>query len=136
MNELIPAKYTCDGENVSPPLRFGDIPSGAQSFVLINDDPDAPMGTWVHWVVYNIAPTVTDVPEGMIPAGGAEGKTSFGHPGYGGPCPPAGTHRYIFKLYALDTIVRFAETPTAEELEYAMQGHILARAELVGLYGH
>jgi Raf kinase inhibitor-like YbhB/YbcL family protein len=132
-NSKIPAKYTCDGENVNPPLSFSDIPSNAKSLALIMDDPDAPSGTWVHWIVFNINPKITSVEEGTIPAESKEGITSFGKKGYGGACPPNGTHRYFFKLYALDAVLNLTN-PDKTTLEKEMQGHILDKAELIGLY--
>lgn len=133
-NERIPKKYTCDGENVSPALRFEDVPKEAKSLVLIVDDPDAPAKTWVHWVVYDIDPTTIDAPESATPPAGIEGTTDFGRPGYGGPCPPSGTHRYFFKLYALDSQLLLAPGQGKAMVEQAMEGHILANAELIGLY--
>lgn len=132
----IPSKYTCVGEDVSPPLQFYDVPAGAKSFVLIVDDPDAPGGTWVHWVVYNISPGVKMVDEGSVPTGGAEGKSSFGEMKYGGPCPPSGAHRYFFKLYALDTTLAFEKPEVVDEhaVSEAMAGHVVDEAELVGLF--
>lgn len=132
-NQQIPSKYTCDGENINPPLTFSDIPEGAKSLALINDDPDAPVGTWIHWTVWNIPPQTKEVKENGKPEG-VEGTTSFGKPGYGGPCPPSGTHRYFFKLYALDTILELNTSATKQDLEEAMAGHILAQGELIGLY--
>lgn len=132
--EKIPAKYTCTGEDVSPPLHFEEVPSAAKSLVLIVDDPDAPSpSAWVHWVVYNIDPTVTENLENSVPQGGQQGTSSFGKSEYGGPCPPSGTHRYFFKLYALDMKL---DLPSADKqvLEEKMQGHILDQAELIGLY--
>lgn len=133
-NQPIPAKYTCDGQNVNPPLTFSDIPAEAKSLVLINDDPDAPAGTWVHWTVWNISPTTTQVPENSVPQGAVEGTTSFGKSGYGGPCPPSGTHRYFFKVYALDTTLSLDAKATKQDLEKAMEKHVLAQTELIGLY--
>lgn len=140
-NQPMPAKYTCDGKNVNPPLTFSEIPQEAKSLVLIVDDPDAPMGTWVHWTVWNINPEITGIEENSIPTGAVEGITSFGKPGYGGPCPPAsqrgepsGTHRYFLKLYAVDTNLQLDPKTTKDELEKSIEGHILVRAELVGLY--
>lgn len=133
-NQPIPTKYTCDGQNVNPPLAFSDIPEAAKSLVLINDDPDAPAGTWVHWTVWNISPQTTGIEEDSVPAGSVESVTSFGKPGYGGPCPPSGTHRYFFKLYALDTTLDVDSSTTKQDLEKAMEDHILAQAELIGLY--
>ncbi|MEK7085774.1 MAG: YbhB/YbcL family Raf kinase inhibitor-like protein [Patescibacteria group bacterium] len=133
-NQNIPSKYTCDGENINPPLQFLDIPGNAQSLVLISDDPDAPMGTWVHWTVWNIDPKITEITENSVPLGAVEGTTSFGETGYGGPCPPSGTHRYFFKLYAIDTKLDLSTTTNAQDLEKSLQGHILAKAEIIGLY--
>jgi Raf kinase inhibitor-like YbhB/YbcL family protein len=133
-NKKIPSRYTCDGENVSPPLMIGGIPAGAKSLALIVDDPDAPAGTWVHWLVWNIDPQTTEIAEGSVPQGAMEGKTSFGRGGYGGPCPPQGEHRYFFKLYALDTTLALSPKADKAVLEAAMDGHILKKAELVGLY--
>jgi len=133
-NENIPAKYTCDGDNISPPLTFANVPENTKSLVLINNDPDAPAGTWVHWTVWNIDPTTTEVAENKIPKNGDEGMTSFGFRHYGGPCPPSGTHRYFFKLYALDTSLELDTGSTAVDLETAIDGHILEQTELIGLY--
>lgn len=133
-NGMIPLKYTCDGENLNPPLAFSEIPRGAKSLVLVSDDPDAPAGTWVHWIVYNISPETKELKENNLPAGAGQGITSFGKIGYGGPCPPSGTHRYFFKLYALDTVLQFAASPNKADLEEAMSNHILAYAELIGQY--
>ena len=133
-NQKIPSKYTCDGENLSPPLEISGVPEGAKSMVLIMDDPDATHGLWVHWVLWNISPDTKEIPENSVPAGAAEGMTSFGKPGYGGPCPPSGTHHYYFKLYALDTILDLNKSSEKQELESAIEGHVLGQAELVGLY--
>ena len=133
-NEEIPAKYTCDGEGINPPLKFEKIPKGTQSLALIVDDPDAPMGTWVHWTVWNISSQIREIGEGNVPEGAIEGVTSFGKPGYGGPCPPSGTHRYFFKLYALDSKLSLDQTANKNDLEKAIDRHILAKAELIGLY--
>ena len=132
----IPTAYTCDGANVNPPLAIADVPAGAKSLCLIMDDPDAPMGTWVHWTVWNIDPKTTGIPEHSVPKGSVEGKTSAGESGYGGPCPPppTGTHRYFFKLYALDRTLDLPASPDKAALERAMEGHILGNAELIGLY--
>jgi Raf kinase inhibitor-like YbhB/YbcL family protein len=135
----IPGKYSCDGEDVSPPLRWDDPPEGAQSFALIFDDPDAPAGTWVHWVLYNIPGEARALPE-AVPAevrladGSLHGKNSWRRVDYGGPCPPGGTHRYIFKLYAINTMLDLPAGATKEQLERAMEGHILGQAELMGTY--
>jgi len=133
-NGQIPAAYTCDGENLSPPLTFSGIPEGAQSLALIMDDPDAPSGDWVHWVVYNIDPSARDVPKGTIPLGGMEGVGSDGDSAYGGPCPPSGSHRYFFRLYALDTALELGERPDKAALLRAMEGHILAEDAIMGKY--
>jgi len=133
-NEKIPSKYTCDGENVSPPLQFLDVPENAKSLALIVDDPDAPSKTWVHWVIYNINPDVSEVEEDSVPEGGIEVVTDFGKPGYGGPCPPPGVHRYFFKLYALDSSLDFPQNTTKQMVEEKMKDHIIDQAELIGLY--
>lgn len=133
-NQIIPSKYTCDGENVNPPLKFLDVPETAKSLVLIVDDPDAPRGTFVHWVVFNIDPKTKDIAENSAPAGAMEGMTSFGKAGYGGPCPPSGTHRYFFKLYALDIRLDLDKKATKQDVESVMEGHILDKAEIIGLY--
>ncbi len=136
---MIPKRYTCDGEDISPPLSWSEPPEKTQSFALIMDDPDAPMGTWVHWVIYNIPATARSLPEGVpadgdLPDGSRHGRNSWRRLGYGGPCPPSGTHRYFFKLYALDTVLPLAAGATKEELLKAMEGHIVAQAELMGRY--
>jgi Raf kinase inhibitor-like YbhB/YbcL family protein len=128
---MIPKKFTCDGQNVNPSFRIEGIPEGALSLALIVDDPDAPMGTWVHWVVYNI-PKVSGIEENSVP--GIQGNNDFGKKDYGGPCPPSGTHRYFFKLYALDSKLALKGQVDKKRLEQAMQGHIIQKAELVGLY--
>ncbi len=133
-NQPIPPKYTCDGENVNPPLRFNDVPDVTESLVLIVDDPDAPAGTWVHWVVWNIPPAAHEILENSVPEGAIEGITDFGKPGYGGPCPPSGSHRYFFKLYALDTVLALSSSADVKDVELAMEGHILGEAQLIGLY--
>lgn len=133
-NGYIPLKYTCDGENVNPPLEISGVPAGTQSLVLIMDDPDAPLGTWIHWTLWNINPETKEIKENSVPPGAVEGMTSFGKPGYGGPCPPSGTHRYFFKLYALDTTINLNQQADKKLLEKAMAGHILDKAEIIGLY--
>lgn len=137
--ELIPSKYTCDGVNISPPLDWANPPKGTETFALINDDPDAPIGDWVHWVVFNIPAEVTQLPEAssskhLLPKGTIEGMNDFRKDNYGGPCPPSGTHRYFFKLYALDVLLQLKETATKKQLLDAMKGHILAEAILIGRY--
>ena len=129
--QLIPKKYTCDGEDVNPPLSVGGVPEGTKSLVLVVDDPDAPMGTWVHWIVWNISPTAKIGENTVL---GVEGVNDFGKNSYGGPCPPSGTHRYFFKLYALDTKLSLPSNSRKKDVENAMNGHVLAKGELVGLY--
>lgn len=132
-HQPIPKKYTCDGEDLSPPLQLSDIPSGTKSLALIVDDPDAPRGTFDHWIVWNIPPNTTSLPERF--EGPKQGRNHFGDLRYRGPCPPPGKpHRYFFKVYALDTLVDVAKGSSKEQLEAAMEGHILSRAELVGTY--
>ena len=128
---VIPAKYTCDGEDVNPPLSFEGVPEGTESLVLIVDDPDAPMGTWDHWVVWNI-PSVEKIEENNVP--GTEGLNDFGKHSYGGPCPPSGTHRYYFKVYALDRKLDLPSNSRKRNVEKAMEEHILAKGQIVGLY--
>jgi len=137
--EMIPAKYTCDGVNVSPALSWMNFPKDTKSFALICDDPDAPMGTWVHWVIYDIPVSITQLPENVAPQrelaqGGKQGTNDFRKIGYGGPCPPGGEHRYYFKLYALDRMTDLKSGATKEQLLKAMKGHILAEAQLMGKY--
>jgi len=137
--ELIPSNYTCDGRDISPPLKWGDYPEGTASLVLISDDPDAPVGTWVHWVVYNIPPAVKEfaenVPSSQILENGAiQGTNDFGRIGYGGPCPPSGTHRYYFKLYALDTMLNIAPGATKNQVVEAMKDRVIAETQLMGRY--
>ena len=138
---IIPSRYTCEGEDINPPLEWSGVSEEAKSLVLIVDDPDAPdpkapKMTWVHWVVYDIPPTVKGFEEGIryLPAGTQEGLNDWKRTGYGGPCPPIGRHRYFFKLYALDTLLEFSHIPTKAEVEAAMQGHILQAAELMGTF--
>lgn len=139
----IPARYTCDGQDLSPPLLWSGLPAGTQSLALIVDDPDAPdpaapKMTWVHWVMYNLPPSLTDLPEGVptksLPPGTRHGLNDWQRTGYGGPCPPIGRHRYFHKLYALDAKLPDLRQPGKSALEKAMQGHVLAHAELIGLY--
>jgi Raf kinase inhibitor-like YbhB/YbcL family protein len=138
-NQPIPARFTCDGDDISPPLAWKGVPGAAKSLALICDDPDAPVGTWVHWVVYNLPPAADSLPEHIaktdtLSSGAKQGITDFKRIGYGGPCPPSGTHRYFFKLYALDTMIALPAGRSKKEIERAMQGHILAFGELVGTY--
>lgn len=132
LNGFIPRKYTCQGDDINPELAIHNIPPEAKSLVLVMDDPDAPMGTWVHWVIYDMD-VASAIPEHSVP--GREGMNSFGRKRYGGPCPPSGTHRYFFKVYALDAKLNLQD-PVVDKarVEKAMKGHILAQAELIGLY--
>ncbi len=132
--ELIPSKFTCDGADISPALAIGNVPPEAKSLALIMDDPDAPGGMWVHWVVWNIDPATREIPEDSVPAGARLGRNDFRQTPYGGPCPPSGTHRYFFKLYALDTRLELAAGTDKAGLEKAMKGHVLAQAELMGKF--
>lgn len=136
----IPFKYTCDGENCSPPLTWEDPPPGTQSFALIVSDPDAPHGTFTHWVLYNLPATLRQLPESIpnqdtLADGSRQGKNDFQQVGFGGPCPPNGTHRYFFKLHALDQPLAVAPGSSQQAVFQAMEGHVLDAAELMGLYG-
>lgn len=142
-NTLIPSRFTCDGLDISPPLHWTDPPPPTQSFAIIVDDPDAPdpaapKMTWVHWILYNIPTTVRRLPEGVrpkdLPSGTRQGANSWNKTGYGGPCPPVGTHRYFHKLYCLDTMLPDLQNPTKERLMHAMGKHIIAQAEIIGTY--
>ena len=138
--QAIPSTYTCDGRDISPALAWTEPPSGTKSFALVSDDPDAPMGTWVHWVLYNLPASTRTLPEAyptsaQLPGGSRQGKTDFGRAGYGGPCPPSGTHRYFFKLYALDAMFSLPPSLTKNDLLKSIKGHVLAEAELMGKYG-
>lgn len=133
-NDPIPSQHTCDADNVSPPLTIAEVPAEAKSLALIVDDPDAPAKVWAHWVVWNIDPQTAEIAEDSAP--GTEGTTDFDRTGWSGPCPPSGTHRYFFKLYALDIELDLDETATKAELEAAMEGHIIDEAELIGTYAH
>ncbi len=139
----MPVRFTCEGADVSPALKWSGLPQGTRTLALIVDDPDAPdpknpRMTWVHWILYNIPATVTELPEGVktanLPAGTQEGLNDWKRTGYGGPCPPIGKHRYFFKLYALDTALQIVKNITKSQLEKSMQDHILAKTEVVGLY--
>lgn len=136
----IPARHTCDGKDLSPPLKWSTVPQGTRGLALICDDPDAPAGIWVHWVLYDIPPSVTEIPEGVppkevVPNGARQGLNDFQRLGYGGPCPPPGRpHRYVFKLYALNAELSFKSGPTKRDLLRAMEGHILAEGQLMGTY--
>lgn len=133
---LIPQKFTCDGQDTSPQLSWNDMPEYTGAFVLIVDDPDAPMGTWDHWVLYNIPAKTTELAEGIktLPEGTLEGLNSWSKRGYGGPCPPDKIHRYYFKLYALDKPLDLSPGASKKAVEAAMQSHILAEAQLMGRY--
>ncbi len=135
----IPQKYTCQGADISPALSWSDVPQNAKTLALITDDPDAPAGVWVHWVIYNLPAQTHSLPEAVPKTeqalGALQGKNDFGKIGYGGPCPPPGKpHRYFFKLYALDTPLNLPVGATKQNVEKAMQGHVVAHAELMGIY--
>jgi Raf kinase inhibitor-like YbhB/YbcL family protein len=136
---MIPAQYTCDGPDISPPLQWSGLPPGTKTLALIVDDPDAPAKTWVHWVVYDLPGSASGLPENIgpqekLPGGGKQGTNDFKKIGYGGPCPPSGTHRYFFKLYALDTATSLKPGASKDELLKAIEGHVVAQGELVGKY--
>jgi hypothetical protein len=136
---MIPQRYSCDGENISPPLFWTGVPSGTRSLALICDDPDAPVGTWDHWVLYNIPADATGLPESVpekavLDTGAVHGSNSWGRIGYGGPCPPGGTHRYFFKIFALDTLLDLKSGATTSQLLETMEGHILGQGQLMGRY--
>jgi Raf kinase inhibitor-like YbhB/YbcL family protein len=136
---MIPKKYTCDGEDISPPLAWTGVPDGAKSVALVSDDPDAPRGTWVHWVVWNIPADKGGLAENVpknasLQDGTKQGVTDFRRPGYGGPCPPGGVHRYYFKVYALDAALELPDSTTKADLVKAMEGHVLAEGSLMGKY--
>jgi Raf kinase inhibitor-like YbhB/YbcL family protein len=142
-NDAIPARFTCCGSDISPPLQWSGVPSSAKSLTLIVDDPDAPdpaapKMTWVHWVLYNMPPYCDglseDVLANTLPEGTAQGSNDWHHTGYGGPCPPIGKHRYFFKLYALDTVLKPTKNATKAQVEKAMQGHVIESAELMGTF--
>ena len=136
---MIPQNYACDGEDISPPLAWSGVPDGTKSLALICDDPDAPMGTWVHWVLFNVSAHIMELPANILPEkiiqnGAKHGINDFRKFGYGGPCPPGGTHRYYFKLYALDTEINVEAGINKAQLLQAMEGHILAEGQLMGRY--
>jgi Raf kinase inhibitor-like YbhB/YbcL family protein len=142
-NGAIAIRYTCESDDVSPPLEWSGVPERTKSLVLIVDDPDAPdpaapKMVYVHWVLYNIPPSATGLPEGVtkaqLPPGARDGKNDFGNTGYGGPCPPIGRHRYFFKLYALDTVLGDLGTATKADVEAAMRGHVIEQAEVIATY--
>ena len=129
----IPSKFTCDGGDTSPPLQIAEIPSGAKSLALVVDDPDAPSGLFTHWIVWNISPQTNAIVEGSTPKG-VQGTSDFGKSGYGGPCPPSGTHRYYFKIFALDGELNLPPGTKRSQLDAAMKGHVVAQGELMGRY--
>ena len=134
-NTTIPIQFTCKGHDVSPPLTWKDDASTTRSYVLIMDDPDAPHGTWDHWVLFNIPANIKHLEEGaQTPTGATSGRNTYGTTGYRGPCPPTGTHRYFFKLYALDSKLSLDDSATKQDVMKAMQGHIITQAQLLGLY--
>ncbi len=130
--EPIPKKYTCDGEDINPPLTINGTPEQAKSLTLMVEDPDAPSGLWIHWVVWNIPATTNSILENSVP--GIEGLNTSRHHSYGGPCPPSGTHRYFFKIQALDTKLDLGDSSTKKDVEKAMLGHVIATGELMGTY--
>jgi len=131
---MIPVEFTADGKDIHPPYRISALPDGTRSLALIMDDPDAPMGTWVHWVVWNLPAEEGELPAGQLPDGAVEGTNSWGRPGYGGPSPPSGTHRYFLRLFALDCRLDLPSSTDAEGLRRAIEGHVLATARLMGRY--
>lgn len=133
-NGQIPSKYTCDGDDLAPVLEFADVPKNAKELVMIMDDPDAPMGTWVHWILYNISPDTKIIDDNNLPQGVKSGFTSFRRLGWGGPCPPNGVHRYFFKLYALDKKIEMEEGLTKEQVLEKIDGSVIDYCELIGLY--
>lgn len=132
--DFIPAKYTCDGDDVNPLLEISNVPTSVKSLVLIVDDPDAPGGDWVHWTIWNIAPDTKIISENSAPTGAVQGMTDFGSNKYGGPCPPSGIHHYQFKLYALDILLSLNPSAIKKDIEKAMENHILDQTILIGLY--
>src|SRR5690606_3351890 len=138
-DQQIPSIYTCDGRNISPPLRWSGVPAEAQTLALVVDDPDAPSGLFTHWRVYDLPPGATGLPEGVpqqetVDGGGRQGRNDFGRIGYGGPCPPSGSHRYVFTVYALDAPLDLPPGATRRQLFDAMDGHIIAEGRLIGRY--
>jgi Raf kinase inhibitor-like YbhB/YbcL family protein len=134
---MMPSDFTCDGADMSPPIEWGSVPSATKSMALIMEDPDAPSGDWTHWLAYDLSPSLKKLPAGILgsgrfPGGGVQGRTDFGEIGYGGPCPPQGSHRYFFKVYALDVMLGLKPGASKQELLGAMQGHILAQGQIMG----
>jgi len=134
-SQAIPKQYTCDGDGTNPPLQFSGVPSEAKSLALLVEDPDAPTGTWVHWLMWNISASTTEISQNSVPQGAVQGQGSSGQNVYGSPCPPSGIHHYIFTLYALDSELELPSYSTVENLQTAMQGHIISHARIIGLYG-
>jgi hypothetical protein len=137
--DSIPVLYTCDGDDISPPLLFSNVPAGTVGLAIVCDDPDAPGGTWTHWVLFNIPASTESLPAALpvdarLPDGSQQGLNSWGRTGYGGPCPPSGTHRYFFRAYALDCVIELPSRARAEQVLRAMEGHVLMTAELMGTY--
>lgn len=130
----IPRKYSCQGDDVSPPLSIAGIPAETESLALVVEDPDAPAGTWDHWILYGLSPGTSKIREATVPPGARQGRNGWGRNTWGGPCPPSGEHRYFFRLYALDTALDLAPGATKRELRRAMEGHVLAESELMGRY--
>ncbi|MBN1896132.1 MAG: YbhB/YbcL family Raf kinase inhibitor-like protein [Candidatus Aenigmarchaeota archaeon] len=133
-NGDMPSRYTCHGDNINPELRISNVPSGTKSLVLILDDPDAPMGTWDHWILFNIRPSTAVIPENSVPPGAVQGRNSWGNSEYGGPCPPSGKHRYVFKLYALSRILDIGHSTVKNDIYKAMSGSVISQAEFTGTY--
>jgi Raf kinase inhibitor-like YbhB/YbcL family protein len=133
-NGNIPNQYTCDGENVNPPIKFNNVPSKAKSLALVFDDMDAPKGSYVHWILWNIDPNIKEIKENSVPEGAIQGTNDFKKHRYGGPCPPRRAHRYVFKIYALDSPLHLNPNSTKTDLEKMMEGHVLARAQWIGVY--
>lgn len=133
-NGNIPRQYTCDGKDINPPLVIENVPKGTKSIAVIVDDPDAPVGVWVHWVLWNIDSNTKEIKENAVPQGAVEGMNDFKRHAYGGPCPPSGTHRYFFKVYALDTMLDISPNSQKSALKKAMKGHVLTEGQIVGLY--
>jgi Raf kinase inhibitor-like YbhB/YbcL family protein len=134
-SQAIPKQFTCDGDGISPALRLAEVPTAARSLALVIADPDAPNPPWIHWLMWNISASTTEISENSVPQGAMQGQGSSGQNVYGAPCPPSGTHRYIFTVYALDSKLILPSYSTADKLQAAMQGHIITQAQLVGVYG-
>jgi len=132
---FLPAKYTCDGQNINPPLEFVDVPADTKSLALLIDDPDAPGGDWIHWLVWNINPQINKIEEGVLPVGSVEGQTSFGENKYGGPCPPSGVHNYVFKVYALEMVFGdLSQNTDKQKFLKLIENHVVGFAKLTGKY--